>query len=93
MLKDVKTYKLNAQIAICNKIASEIGLGHYYNASILIRNYLNDNDYLWYKNVNNIIDNQISNLFYDIEHKTNNTKLFFRRQIVKLENYLKLIGN
>ena len=73
-IKDAKR-----QINICKKIINRIKSGQYHDASILIRYYLNDNAFYWYKKIESIINDQISNLFLDIEQdfKNNYTIDFF----------------
>lgn len=79
------------QIYICNKIIKDINAGNYRNASVLIRFYLNDSSYYWYKNIDSIIQDQISNLFLDIEQefKNNYTVGFFQHIISELEYEIK----
>ena len=74
---------LKSQIKICEDIIKDIKTGNYRNASILIRFYLNDSGFKWYKDINSIIQDQISNLFYDIEtnFKKNLTVGFFEHII------------
>ena len=69
----------------------DIKTGNYRNASVLIRFYLNDSRFIWYKDINSIIDDQISNLFIDIEDnfKNNYTIGFFKHIIEELEWDLK----
>ena len=80
MVKITKN-SLKRQIAVCYKLIAAIENKEYREASILIRFYLNDKSYLWYKNIESIINDQISNLFYDIETGNNNTIEFFKNQI------------
>ena len=77
------------QIKECEKIITAIENGKYHDAAVRIRYNLNDNSYLWYKDINAIIDNQLLNLFYDIEHGTTLTVEFFKRTIIKLQYYEK----
>lgn len=76
-----------AQIKICNDIIKDIETGQYRNASVLIRFYLNNSSYSWYKDINSIIQDQISNLFIDIEQdfKNNYTIEFFKQIISELK--------
>lgn len=78
---------LKCQIAVCYKIIKAIETNQYREASVLIRFYLNDNNYLWYKNVESIINDQINNLFIDIEQefKNNYTVDFFKKIISELK--------
>lgn len=82
-VKDKRYY----QILACKDIIEAIQKGEYMDASIQIRNNLNDNSYNWYKPIENIIDNQITNLFYDIEtnFKKNLTVDFFKRMIDEIK--------
>ena len=75
------------QIKICNDIIEDINAGNYRNASVLIRFYLNNSSFIWYKNIDSIIQDQISNLFLDIEQefKNNYTIGFFKHIISELE--------
>ena len=79
------------QINICEKIIKDIKNGNYRNASVLIRFYLNDKSYYWYKNIDSIIQDQISNLFIDIEtgFKENYTIGFFQHIIDELKYDIK----
>ena len=78
-VKDKRYY----QILECKDIIEAIQKGQYMDASIQIRNNLNDSNYSWYKPIEHIIDNQITNLFYDIEtnFEKNLTVNFFKRMI------------
>lgn len=82
-VKDKRYY----QILACKDIIRAIEKGEYMDASIQIRNNLDDNSYNWYKPIENIIDNQITNLFYDIEtnFKKNLTVDFFKRMIDEIK--------
>jgi len=82
---------LLCQINVCKKIIKAIKAGEYHEASVLIRYYLNDKSYVWYKNVEFIIENQISNLFIDIEtnFKKNYTINFFEGIIQEIEYEIK----
>ena len=73
------------QIKICEKIIKRIDEKNYHDASILIRYYLNDKSFSWYKPIENIIENQITNLFYDLTYGTDLTREFFKHQIEKLK--------
>ena len=64
----------------CKEIIESIEAGSYYNASIQIRFNLNHSKYNWYKDINSIIENQIGNLFYDIETGSETCLEFFKRQ-------------
>ena len=80
---------INAQIKECKKIISSINSKNYYDAGIRILYNLNNNNYIWYKPVNSIIKDQITNLLFDIEtnFKDDLTRTFFKRTIKKLEFY------
>jgi len=75
------------QIKLCEEIIKAIKTGQYREASVLIRYYLNDKSFIWYKDINSIIQDQISNLFIDIEQnfKNNYTINFFEGIIKELE--------
>ena len=79
------------QIKVCKYIIEDIEKGNYRNASVLIRFYLNDSSFIWYKNIDSIIQDQISNLFLDIEQefKNNYTIGFFKHIISELEYEIK----
>ena len=74
---------LKRQINACKEIIESINEKDYYNASILIRFYLNDNNFIWYKNIQYIIEDQISNLFLDIQDdfKKDRVTNFFKNMI------------
>ena len=75
---------IERQINVCNKIINRIKSGQYLDASILIRYYLNNNGYKWYKNIDSIINDQLSNLFLDIEQEfKNNYTIDFFNGIIK----------
>lgn len=82
---------LRRQISVIEDIIKDIQTGNYRNASVLIRFYLNDKRFYWYKDINSIINDQISNLFIDIEQgfKKNYTVEFFTRIKEELEYDLK----
>ena len=79
------------QIKECKRIIEAINNGEYREASVLIRFYLNDASFIWYKDINSIINDQISNLFFDIEtdFKKDTTRGFFKHIIAELEWDLK----
>lgn len=78
---------LEEQIKRCEDIVKAIKKGEYMDASIRIRNNLNDKRFVWYKNIDSIIDNQITNLFFDIENNFENnlTIKFFEHLISEME--------
>ena len=81
-----------SQEVVIKKIIEALEKEETREASILIRFYLNDKSYIWYKNVNNIIQDQITNLFYDVDAGNVKNGLcitFFKRQLKKLEFYSK----
>ena len=86
------------QASECDKICQRIAEKDYHDASILIRYYLNDSRFIWYKPIERIIENQITNLFYDITHNKTSCYDFFNRQFkenqseaVEIETRIKLI--
>ena len=89
-METIKPYYIKRQIMECKAIIKAIDNGKYHDASIRIRFNLDNNNYCWYKDVKYIIDNQITNLFYDIEtnFKDDLTRNFFKRTIQKLTNIL-----
>ena len=82
-----KKHCLTFQIKECKRVIKAIKKGEYKEASILIRYYLNDASFIWYKDINSIIDDQITNLFFDIEtdFKKNLTIRFFEGIINELK--------
>ena len=85
--QEIKTFHARRQIAACKEIIEDIKNKEYRDASVLIRFYLNDSRFIWYKDINSIIEDQISNLFIDIEQgfKNNYTIGFFEHIIEELE--------
>ena len=82
--QELKAGRIMQQVNEIEKIITSIEAGKYHNASIQIRNNLNASYFEWYKDINSIIDNQISNLFYDIETGKTLTLDFFKGQISEL---------
>ncbi len=77
------------QINRCKNIIDAIDAGNYHDASIQIRFNLNDSSYVWYKDPEFIKEDQISNLFIDIEENFKNDycRDFFKRTIKKLQYF------
>lgn len=75
-----QAYYANKKADCCAEIIESIESGAYYNASIQIRFNLNHSKYNWYKGIQYIIDDQIGNLFYDIETGSELTLDFFKSQ-------------
>lgn len=87
----IRKAAIEDQIFVIKKIIESIKDGKYYNACTLILYDLNDSSYVWYKDIQHIIENQLQHLFLDIEEdfKNNYSIDFWERQITKLEGMLK----
>ena len=80
-----EVYNRQHQAKVCNKICQRIAQKDYHDASILIRYYLNDKSFNWYKPIERIIENQITNLFYDVTYHKTSCYEFFNRQYKELQ--------
>lgn len=90
---EIKKAQIWFQLRTIKELIKNIENKKYYNASIIIRFDLNDKSYIWYKDINSIIQDQISNLFYDIENNTNISLDFWKRQQVKLEGRIEELND
>ena len=78
---------LEEQIKQCKGIVEAIKKGNYMDASIRIRYNLNAERFVWYKDIESIINDQITNLFFDIENnfEKNLTIDFFEHLISEMK--------